>query len=130
MRLPIATIFLLFSIASYSQEIRKFRATDLMMKWEDDKEWGDLNPCDVLIVMADKRITIYSKEEQQFDYYSYGAELESPDDPNNLCRELKCIDHRGQKCTVFIYRKADEGRVYLISVMYQDLWYAYSVKEL
>lgn len=90
--------------------------------WTDWSDWSD---CNILVVLnTDKeRLTIYSKETQEYDIISCD-DWES-DGKGGKVMEIQCIDAEGLRCNVR-WRVDNEGEQQ-VYVDYNDVSFVYNV---
>lgn len=100
-----------------------FKSADENGKWTD---WTDWEECNILVVFnADKeRITIYSKETQEYDMVS-ADDWESDGDGGKVS-EIACVDGDGERCTVRWRIDKDGGQQ--VYVDYPTFCFVYNVR--
>ncbi len=105
-----------------TEDIIKYRTKSLKIKVENG-QWSPKEPCDILIVIRGKTITIYSKKIQKFDIVRIEDEPYHPELGENV--RLICVDQDGIECAMSVYKK--RGLPYVWSVGYLDYYYIYEL---
>lgn len=109
---------------SYSQAL-KLRATDFSMKLQGGS-WSDWEDSEMLIVIKDDRVTIYSNEQQEYDIVrSYDVYTDS--DGDNVLK-FKCVDQDGDLCHLRVISR-QSGTVQLY-IDFSNVSWVYNVRKI
>jgi hypothetical protein len=127
-------LFILIGASAFSQ-ITKFRTTSLSMKSKNERtrqwsKWSQPKDVDVLITIDidNKRIRIFSKEEQVYDIIKF-YDIET-DDEGDETLKFHCINEDGLKCFVrFVVLNSRDGQRQLY-VDFADMLWMYNIYKL
>lgn len=122
-------LFLGISTVSLSQEATKLKSTSYSSRFKNDygrwSEWSKWETTEVLIVVKEDRISIYSKRRQEYDVIKYNDKYIDPEGDTVL--KMSCVDQDGDLCTLrLISRKSGTLQLY---VDFSDIMWVYNVKR-
>ncbi|MEO1514679.1 MAG: hypothetical protein AAFV95_06690 [Bacteroidota bacterium] len=108
--------FSVSSVSLYSQKVIKMKSTAYSTRslsssgnWSD---WSNWEKTEVLMVLKNERITIYSKRKQEYDIIKYYDEYVDSDGDSVL--KLQCVDQDGDMCHLrIINRKSGKQQLYV-----------------
>lgn len=125
MKRLICFLFLFFLMSNLSAQILRYYTKEVSLCNTQKGEWTEWKECPALVVInIDKnRITIYTKEIQEYDCYSSSEEV---DKNNDNFIELMCVDKNGLNCIIFFYH---EKRAIFITFPKLNLMAAYTLDE-
>lgn len=127
MKVFIITVLCTMPIVSFTQDIRKFRVQNIMLKLGDE-DWTKLSPADELITLIGKRMTVYhAKETEQFDVYSISDVMPDKRTSDSTFVEYKFVNSKGLNGSFFIFSCK---YVYLIGFHFPNYQCCYGVAEL
>ena len=129
-KLLFTLLFAMISICSFAQ-VYKYQTTELAIKTQNSRgnwgDWSDWEDCSCLVVInLDKdKITIYSKERQEYDVYECDDPYEDSDGDTVI--KMKAVDQDGDNCTVrLIIRKSGQTQLY---VDFNNVMWVYNIEE-
>lgn len=110
----ISVLFLLYSILNIeAQDVVEYTACSVsyrrVLPKESSTDWServDVNELVVLNLEKD-RLSIYSKEKQEYDFISEAEVVVLEDGRKNFC--FYCIDKNGEECVVFLWYEEGNG---------------------
>lgn len=119
--------FTLFGVVNAAETL-KMQATSLAYKsinrYGDWTEWSQWEDCNILVVIKEDRVNIYSKVPQEYDIYYFGKE--ESDNEGGRITTLKCVDMDGQRCGMRLRIQSD-GQIQFY-VDYSDFMFVYNVE--
>lgn len=125
----IVSLLLILCITVGYAETTKFRAFRLtvaeMSPTNEFIRWGTPQSVDILIVISESRLTIYSKETQIFDEAGVTDPFVATGRANDIT--LLLVDKEGKRCKAQFTLNEGIGQIYF---KYADIQYVYSVKPI
>lgn len=110
----ICVVFLLHSVLNMeAQDVLKYTAYSVSygrISPEDSSvDWSERVDVNELVVLnlEKGRLSIYSKEKQEYDFISEAEEVVLEDGRKNFC--FYCIDKNGEECVVFLWYEDGNG---------------------
>ena len=120
--------FLMLFGVTYADEVIKMQATSYSYQSADNKGnwsgWSDWYDCNVLVVIKNDRVNIYSNTPQEYDIYDSQEAVSDGEGGSSMT--FKCVDNDGNRCDIRIRISATE-RVQLY-VDYSDFMFVYNVQ--
>lgn len=121
-------LVLVLCISATFAETTKFRATSLTVAELNTNgefiRWGTPQAVDILIVIANDRLTIYSKETQIFDEAGPAAPFIATGTEDIT---LLLVDAQGARCRAQFTMVQGVGQIYF---KYSNIQYVYTVKPI
>jgi hypothetical protein len=114
---------------SFSQ-VYKFQTTGYSVMEKNDKgiwgKWSDLQKVDLVVKLDTEknRIIVYSQEIQLYDILSYEPKEESESD---LIYPFTCKDIDGEKFTISIITRRDQGNRKQLYINQKDIIIVYNI---
>lgn len=121
--------FLMLCGLSYANDIIKLKATSYAYRTTDDYgnwyDWSAWQDCNILVVIKNDRVTIYSNQMQEYDIYDAGEE--EGDGEGGSMITFKCVDADALRCEIRMRRQAnDQVQLY---VDYNNMMFVYNVES-
>lgn len=126
----IALIFSLFIFCgmSYANDVIKLQATAYSYKTTNNygnwTDWSDWTECNILVVIKNDRVNIYSNTPQEYDIYDSQDAIS--DGEGGTVMTFKCVDKEGERCDIRIRILASES--VQLYVDYSNFMFVYNVQ--
>lgn len=121
---------MLFFQISLGQEVSKFRANSISIRFKDDKEiwkkWSTWLDSNVLTVFnsSEDRIVVYTEPKEVFDI----TKTQDASNNENNSMMFSCVDHKGSECLITLTYD-NSGKIYIF-LEYEKMEIAYNVSIL
>ncbi len=124
------SIFLVITSFVYAQ-VQTFQAEYLNMRLYNDStkqldDWVGWNPSDVVGVMTDKKVVIFSNYEQK---YIIITDIKKIEEKDKRIIAFDAINLKGERCTIELVNNFEDGKFYLY-IRWTYLQLCYQIRKL
>jgi hypothetical protein len=130
LKLIMLLLLLTFGMQTSFSQVYKFQTTGYSVMEKNDKgiwgKWSDLQKVDLVVKLDTEknRIIVYSQEIQLYDILSYEPKEESESD---LIYPFTCKDIDGEKFTISIITRRDQGNRKQLYINQKDIIIVYNI---
>jgi hypothetical protein len=130
LKLIMLLLLLNFGMQTSFSQVYKFQTTGYSVMEKNDKgiwgKWSDLQKVDLVVKLDTEknRIIVYSQEIQLYDILSYEPKEESESD---LIYPFTCKDIDGEKFTISIITRRDQGNRKQLYINQKDIIIVYNI---
>lgn len=130
LKLIMLLLLLNFGMQTSFSQVYKFQTTGYSVMEKNDKgiwgKWSDLQKVDLVVKLDTEknRIIVYSQEIQLYDILSYEPKEESESD---LVYPFTCKDIDGEKFTISIITRRDQGNRKQLYINQKDIIIVYNI---
>ena len=130
LKLIMLLLLLTFGLQTSYSQVYKFQTTGYSVMEKNDKgkwgKWSDLQKVDLVVKLDTEknRIIVYSQEIQLYDILSYEPKEESESD---LIYPFTCKDIDGEKFTISIITRRDQGNRKQLYINQKDIITVYNI---
>jgi hypothetical protein len=130
LKLIMLLLLLTFGLQTSYSQVYKFQTTGYSVMEKNDKgkwgKWSDLQKVDLVVKLDTEknRIIVYSQEIQLYDILSYEPKEESESD---LIYPFTCKDIDGEKFTISIITRRDQGNRKQLYINQKDIIIVYNI---
>jgi hypothetical protein len=130
LKLIMLLLLITFGLQTSYSQVYKFQTTGFSVMEKNDKgkwgKWSDLKKVDLVVKLDTEknRIIVYSQEIQLYDILSYEPKEESESD---LVYPFTCKDIDGEKFTISIITRRDQGNRKQLYINQKDIIIVYNI---